>query len=46
VFEDTEDSTWFRDDRLGKYDAIVFLSMTGETKFLESSSVSLSDATG
>ena len=30
TFDDTEDLTWFREDRLGKYDAIVFLSTTGE----------------
>ena len=31
TFEDTEDLTWFREDRLGGYDAIVFLSTTGES---------------
>jgi len=36
TFEDTEDTTWFRDDRLRKYDAIVFLSTTGEGEFLKS----------
>jgi len=35
TFEDTEDPTWFRDDKLGKYDAIVFLSTTGESEFLK-----------
>jgi len=32
TFEDTEDLTWFREDRLGRYDAIVFLSTTGESE--------------
>lgn len=32
TFEDTEDFTWFREDRLGKYDVIVFLSTTGESE--------------
>ena len=41
AFEDTEDPTWFRDDRLGKYDAIIFLSTTGEGWFLKLYSVSL-----
>jgi len=45
AFEDTEDPTWFRDDKLEKYDAIVFLSTTGEGGFLKSYSVSL-DTTG
>jgi len=40
TFEDTEDPTWFRDDRLRKYDAIVFLSTTGEGGFLKSYLVS------
>ena len=40
TFEDTEDSTWFRDDGLRKYDAIVFLSTTGESKSLRSYSIS------
>jgi len=30
VFDNTEDLTWFREDRLKKYDAIVFLLTTGE----------------
>ena len=29
-FDNTEDPTWFREDRLRKYDAIVFLLTTGE----------------
>ena len=41
AFEYTEDPTWFRDDKLGKYDAIVFLSTTGESGFPKSDSVSL-----
>lgn len=32
TFDNTEDLTWFRDDGLGKYDAIVFLSTTGESE--------------
>jgi len=35
TFEDTEDPTWFREDRLGKYDAVVFLSTTGEGESAE-----------
>ena len=41
AFEDTEDPSWFRDDRLGKYDAIVFLSTTGEGGFPKPYPVSL-----
>lgn len=33
MFEHTEDFTWFRDENLRKYDAIVFLSTTGEGVF-------------
>jgi len=33
TFDNTEDLTWFREDRLGKYDVIVFLSTTGESEF-------------
>lgn len=29
-FDQTEDMTWFTDDRLAQYDAIVFLDNTGE----------------
>ncbi|PSS05525.1 hypothetical protein PHLCEN_2v3807 [Hermanssonia centrifuga] len=29
-FDHTEDQTWFTDDRLAQYDAIVFLQNTGE----------------
>ena len=36
TFDNTEDLTWFREDRLGNYDAIVFLSTTGESEFLKS----------
>lgn len=36
TFESTEDLTWFREDRLGKYDAVVFLSTTGEGEPFES----------
>ena len=32
-FEFTEDFTWFREEKLQKYDAIVFLSTTGEGVF-------------
>ena len=32
-FEFTEDFTWFREEKLRKYDAIVFLSTTGEGAF-------------
>jgi hypothetical protein len=32
-FETTEDFTWFREQNLRKYDAIVFLSTTGEGRF-------------
>ena len=39
TFDDTEDLTWFREDRLGKYDAIAFLSTTGEGKTLKPCSV-------
>lgn len=39
TFEDTEDLTWFREDRLRKYDAIVFLSTTGEGEPSKSRSV-------
>ena len=35
TFDNTEDLTWFREDRLVKYDAIVFLSTTGESEFLK-----------
>ena len=35
-FENTEDPTWFREDRLGKYDAIAFLSTTGESRSFKS----------
>ena len=35
TFDDTEDLTWFREDRLGKYDAVVFLSTTGEGESFE-----------
>ena len=38
TFEDTEDLTWFREDRLGRYDAVVFLSTTGESESFESRS--------
>ena len=38
TFEDTEDLTWFREDRLGGYDAVVFLSTTGESESFESRS--------
>ncbi len=31
-FDHTEDQTWFTDDRLAQYDAIVFLQNTGEGK--------------
>ena len=31
-FDHTEDQTWFTDDRLQQYDAILFLSNTGEGK--------------
>ena len=30
TFDNTEDLTWFREDRLKEYDAIVFLSTTGD----------------
>ncbi|EIW57755.1 class I glutamine amidotransferase-like protein [Trametes versicolor FP-101664 SS1] len=30
TFDHTEDQTWFTDDRLQQYDALVFLSNTGE----------------
>ena len=33
IFEHTENFTWFRDENLQKYDAIVFLSTTGEGAF-------------
>jgi hypothetical protein len=36
TFEDTEDLIWFREDRLEKYDAVVFLSTTGESESFES----------
>lgn len=36
TFENTEDLTWFREDKLQKYDAIVFLSTTGESTSFES----------
>lgn len=36
TFDNTEDLTWFRDDRLGKYDAILFLSTTGDGELLKS----------
>jgi len=42
TFDNTEDLTWFREDRLGKYDAVVFLSTTGESEFLKSYPVSSS----
>lgn len=29
-FDQTEDMTWFTDDRLAQYDALVFLDNTGE----------------
>ena len=41
AFEATEDPAWFRDDKLENYDAIVFLSTTGEGGFLKSDSISL-----
>ena len=31
TFDNTEDFTWFREGRLQKYNAIVFLSTTGES---------------
>ena len=36
TFENTEDFTWFREGRLEKYDAIVFLSTTGESRSFKS----------
>ena len=30
AFDHTEDQTWFTDDRLAQYDAVLFLSNTGE----------------
>lgn len=33
TFENTEDFTWFREWNLWRYDAIVFLSTTGEGVF-------------
>ena len=30
AFDHTEDQTWFTDERLGQYDAVLFLSNTGE----------------
>ena len=30
TFDSTEDKTWFTDDRLAQYDALVFLMNTGE----------------
>jgi len=36
TFDDTEDLTWFREDGLAKYDAVVFLSTTGEGESSES----------
>ena len=38
TFDNTEDLTWFREDRLSKYNAIVFLSTTGESEPLNSCS--------
>jgi hypothetical protein len=40
TFDSTENMTWFRGDTLQKYDAIVFLSTTGESTFLKSRLVS------
>lgn len=45
TFDNTEDLTWFREDRLGKYDAIVFLSTTGESEPLKLWRCSISPTT-
>ena len=45
TFDNTEDLTWFREDILGKYDAVVFLSTTGESEFFKSYPVSNSRTT-
>lgn len=34
TFDHTEDQTWFTDDRLQQYDALVFLSNTGEGEWV------------
>ncbi len=34
AFDHTEDQTWFTDDRLAQYDAVLFLSNTGEGALL------------
>lgn len=43
TFENTEDLTWFGGDRLEKYDAIVFLSTTGDGESLRSYSPHAND---
>ena len=37
TFDHTEDQTWFNDDTLAQYDAVLFLSNTGEGTYCHSS---------